>query len=89
MRQDHFKLVRNKYNPEDLKPGELYYAEEFGSALHLCACGCGITVSTPIDSKWWSLLEEENGPTLHPSIGNFQFPCRSHYMITNGAVRWF
>jgi len=26
--------------------------------------------------------------TLDPSIGNWSFPCRSHYRIRNNRVRW-
>lgn len=26
--------------------------------------------------------------TLYPSIGNWSFPCQSHYWITNNKVRW-
>lgn len=29
-----------------------------------------------------------NGPTLWPSVGNWQYPCRSHYVINEGQVIW-
>jgi len=26
--------------------------------------------------------------TVRPSIGNHDYPCRSHYLITDGAIDW-
>lgn len=74
--------------PTKLEPGILYIAEEFGAAAHLCACGCGAIVRTPLDPAEWSLTETEDGPSLYPSIGNWQEPCQSHYWIERGEVKW-
>jgi hypothetical protein len=74
--------------PKVLEPGVLYVAEEFGAAAHLCACGCGVKIRTPLGPIGWSLEETENGPTLHPSIGNWQQRCQSHYLILDGEVKW-
>jgi hypothetical protein len=82
------KLLRVRFMPKTLEEGILYYSEEFGSAIHLCACGCGAKVSTPIGPAEWSLAEAENGPTLDPSIGNWQHDCQSHYWIRNGRIIW-
>ena len=76
------------FMPATLEPGVLYVAEEFGAAAHLCACGCGKKVRTPLGPTEWSLCEGNNGPTLHPSIGNWQLPCQSHYLIRNGRIIW-
>lgn len=74
--------------PKELQAGILYYAEEYGAAAHLCACGCGSKIRTPIDEMEWSLEEDTDGPSLYPSIGNWQKPCRSHYIINQGEVIW-
>lgn len=74
--------------PAALEPGILYVAAEYGTAAHLCACGCSSKVRTPLGPAEWILTEEVNGPTLDPSIGNWQRPCRSHYWIIDGRVRW-
>lgn len=74
--------------PRVLEPGVLYVAEQYGAAAHLCACGCASKVRTPLGPLEWSLEETLNGPTLQPSIGNWQRPCRSHYWIVDGEVRW-
>lgn len=83
-----FRLVNVKYMPKQLKPGILYASEEFGIAVHLCPCGCGSKVRTPLGPTEWVLEKGANGPTLYPSIGNWQFPCQSHYWITDGRVVW-
>ena len=83
-----FKLKRVKYMPEVIEPGVLYFAEEFGAAAHLCACGCGTKVRTPIAVTEWSIGDEPGGVSLTPSVGNWQHPCRSHYWITDGEVIW-
>jgi hypothetical protein len=82
------KLARVQYIPKTPEPGVLYVSEEFEAAVHLCACGCGLKVSTPLGPTEWSFLDSPNGPSLEPSIGNWQFPCRSHYWIRNGQIVW-
>lgn len=85
---DRIELVRVEYVPKELRPGILYVAEEFGAAVHLCACGCGEKVSTPLRPTEWTLTVSRNGPSLDPSVGNWQLPCRSHYWIREGKVAW-
>ncbi len=82
------KLLRVHYIPKFLEPGVLYVSEEFGAALHLCACGCGLKVSTPIGPTDWAIEETPAGPTLEPSVGNWQLPCKSHYFIREGRILW-
>ena len=82
------RLERVHYMPQDLSPGVLYVSEEFGVAAHLCACGCGTKVRTPIGPAEWSVKETDGGPTLRPSVGNWQQACQSHYLITGGEVVW-
>ncbi len=84
----NIKLRRVQCVPRTLEPGILYVSEEFGAALHLCACGCGVKVSTPIGPTDWSFEESSAGPTLFPSVGNWQQPCQSHYVIRDGRVLW-
>ena len=84
----NIKLVRVHYMPKALEPGLLYVSVEFGSALHLCACGCGTKVSTPLGPSEWTLQETASGPSLNPSVGNWQIPCKSHYWIRGGEIVW-
>jgi hypothetical protein len=84
----HFKLQQVEYMPSQLEPGIVYYSAEFETAAHLCACGCGSKIRTPIARTEWAISEGANGPTLDPSIGNWQQKCQSHYFIRNGQVLW-
>lgn len=81
-------LERVTYLPKVLADGTLYVSEEYAVAGHLCACGCGEKVITPLNPAAWSFSECNGQPTLHPSIGNWQLPCRSHYVIKSGRIEW-
>jgi hypothetical protein len=74
--------------PRELEPGILYVSRTFCTAAHLCACGCGSKIRTPLGPTEWSVEDAPGGPTVHPSIGNWQKPCRSHYVIRRGEVEW-
>lgn len=76
------------YIPAQLEPGLIYVSDEYGVAVHLCACGCGDKVVTPLGETDWELTEETDGPTLWPSVGNWQSPCQAHYVIRRGRVLW-
>ena len=82
------KLQRVQYMPKSLEPYVLYVAEEFGAAAHLCACGCGAKVRTPLGPTAWTLEISNAGPSLSPSVGNWQLPCQSHYWIRQGEIIW-
>lgn len=82
------RLKRVHYMPKELEPGVLYVSDEFSTAAHLCACGCGSKIRTPLGPTEWSFKESPRGPTLYPSIGNWQLACKSHYWIRNGEIIW-
>ncbi len=83
-----FEIQHVHYMPKELKPGVLYVSEEFDIAMHLCACGCGSKIKTPLGLTEWSVEETKSGPSLRPSVGNWQQACQSHYWINRGEVRW-
>jgi len=74
--------------PDKFEQGILYVSAEFQTAGHLCACGCGNKVWTPIKPAEWSFTIDTKGPSLKPSIGNGQLNCKSHYIIRNGKILW-
>ena len=80
----------SKYIPEkkDLEQGVLYISLEYHAVIHLCPCGCGWEVSTPITETGWQFENEDGLVSLSPSIGNFQYPCKSHYFIKKNEVIW-
>lgn len=72
--------------PETLEPGVLYISLEFGSAAHSCCCGCDEEVVTPLTPTDWNITYDGETITLHPSVGSWTLPCRSHYVIRRNRV---
>jgi hypothetical protein len=77
-----------EFIPSELKEGVLYVSVQYATAVHKCVCGCGNKVVTPISPVDWQLLFDGDSVSLTPSIGNWEFPCRSHYWIKSDKVRW-
>ena len=73
--------------PTQLQPGVLYVSATYSTAAHLCCCGCGEEVITPLSRAQW-VLTFDGDVSLRPSVGNWALPCRSHYVIDSGHVRW-
>lgn len=84
----NIRLERVTYLPKQLESGILYVSTEYSVAGHLCACGCGSKVITPLGPAEWSFTAHSEKPTLRPSIGNWQLRCRSHYLISAGIIIW-
>jgi hypothetical protein len=80
------KLLRVKTFPSQFEPGILYFSKEYEVAGHLCPCGCDNKIITPIETTEWSLSIRNGKPTLYPSLGNWELPCRSHYWIRKGKI---
>jgi hypothetical protein len=74
--------------PEQLDEGVLYVSLPYATAVHRCACGCGHEVVTPLSPTDWSMIFDGKTVSLAPSIGNWSFPCRSHYWLERGRVVW-
>jgi len=77
-----------EFIPDDLKEGVVYVSIPYATVAHKCCCGCGKEVVTPLSPTDWKLIFDGNTISLHPSIGNWSFPCRSHYWIRNNRVQW-
>lgn len=77
-----------EFVPDLLEGGILYISVPFRTASHLCACGCLQKVVTPIGPTEWALTWDGDVVSLHPSIGNWSFPCRSHYWILENRIVW-
>lgn len=77
-----------EFIPSRLEQGRLYISREYRTATHLCCCGCGLEVVTPLNPAKWQLTDHGVSVSLRPSIGNWSFPCQSHYWIQRGRVRW-
>jgi hypothetical protein len=77
-----------EFVPPELEEGKFYVSIEYATSVHLCACGCGNKVVTPISPAEWQLIWDGDTVSLFPSIGNWEFPCRSHYWVRRNEIRW-
>jgi hypothetical protein len=75
-----------QYIPRLLEPGVLYISVEFATAAHKCCCGCDEQVVTPLTPHDWILTFDGETVSLWPSIGNWNYACRSHYIIKRNRV---
>lgn len=89
-RASYLKPVYVQYIPpaELVKDGELYVSLEFQTAVHKCCCGCGMEVVTPFNPAQWRLSDRDGKVSIYPSIGNWSYPCQSHYFIRNNQIVW-
>lgn len=83
--------------PDAPEPGVIYVSLAYATAVHLCACGCGLEVVTPLAPTDWqiaydgetlSLVGGDDAASRAGSVGNWSFPCRSHYLIRRSRVQW-
>jgi hypothetical protein len=74
--------------PKEREDGILYISTTYGTMVHNCACGCRMKVTTPLSPARWRLTYDGETVSVRPSIGNWSFPCRSHYWIERNEVRW-
>jgi hypothetical protein len=72
--------------PDDVPFGWLFISIKYKTAIHRCVCGCGGEVVTPISPTDWKLTFDGRTVSLSPSIGNWNFDCRSHYWIVKNEV---
>ena len=84
----------------EMKDGVVYISEKYDVAIHMCACGCRNQTVMPInfigddgkkttygwDYTW--VATDLVSVSFSPSIGNFAFPCKSHYFIRNNKIEW-
>lgn len=77
-----------EFIPRHLDEGVLYISRRYSTASHLCACGCGEKVVTPLSPVDWKLNVTNNNVSLSPSVGNWNYKCQSHYWIRDNKIVW-
>jgi hypothetical protein len=78
-----------EFVPEVLEEGKVYISEKYNCAIHNCLCGCGGRTVMPLGADEWQLIKHEDGRvSFTPSVGNFQFQCKSHYIITKNKANF-
>lgn len=74
--------------PDQLTLGIAYVSIAYATVAHRCCCGCENVVFTPLAPGRWKLAFDGRSISLDPSIGNWSFPCQSHYWIERNRVYW-
>jgi len=87
-RIETIKAEFGDFIPGTLQSGILYVSKKYETASHLCCCGCGNKVVTPLKPGGWRLSAHGNTVTLYPSIGSWSLPCKSHYWIRGSKIIW-
>ena len=77
-----------EFIPNELDEKKLFISIPFATVVHLCLCGCGERVVTPLSPTDWRLVFDGETVSLSPSIGNWSFDCQSHYWVENSRVIW-
>lgn len=77
-----------EFVPSELEEGFLYISVEYGTVVHLCACGCGNKVVTPLTPTDWKMTYDGETVSLNPSVGSWNLLCKSHYWIEANEVVW-
>lgn len=75
---------------DTLEENKIYISEKYKLAIHLCLCGCKEKTVTPLGGgKNWDIVKENNGTiSLIGSVGNYNFDCKSHYIITKNIANF-
>lgn len=77
-----------EFVPKELEEGVLYISIPYNTVVHRCACGCGSKITTPISPARWQLAYDGETVSLWPSVGNWSYPCQSHYWIRRDRIEW-
>lgn len=77
-----------EFIPKEPEDGIIYISLRFNTAVHKCACGCGLKTVTKISQDDWKLMYDGKTVSFYPSIANWQYPCQSHYWIYKNKVLW-
>ena len=88
MRASKYRHEFAEFIPERFEEGVVYVSMPYSTAAHLCFCGCGAKVVTPIAPTDWQLRFDGDSVSLDPSIGSWSLACRSHYWLKDGTVVW-
>lgn len=88
MKRESMRPEFVEFIPKELADGMLYISRKFRTASHLCCCGCGTKIVTPLRETEYRLTERRGRVSLYPSIGNWNYPCQSHYWVKDNRVIW-
>jgi hypothetical protein len=74
---------------KEFEDNVIYISDEYGISLHKCICGCGEKVAMPLGAGEWNYkIDSSDNISMHPSVGNYQIPCKSHYIFYKGGANF-
>jgi hypothetical protein len=65
-RSAHLRPQFVAFIPDRLEASVLYISRRYSIASHLCCCGCGLEVVTPLNPAKWHLIEHRGAVSLSP-----------------------
>jgi uncharacterized protein DUF6527 len=77
-----------EFVPKEIEEGVLYVSVPYSTTVHRCACGCDSKITLPISPVKWRFMYDGKRISLWPSIGNWSYPCQSHYWIDQNRIEW-
>lgn len=77
-----------EFVPRELEEGVLYISVPYSTTVHKCACGCGSKIALPISPVKWRFMFDGDTVSVWPSVGNWSYPCQSHYWIEQNRIEW-
>jgi len=82
-----YRLSKVEELPSTVDERIVYVSDEYELAVLKCACGCGHTV-TLLLGDGHRVRDVDGFADISPSIGVWDAPCRSHFLIRQGRVVW-
>ena len=77
-----------EFIPSKMTKNTLYVSMKYKTAKHLCFCGSGSYVVTPLSPARWQISFDGETVSLFPSVGNLGQKCNSHYWIKRNKIIW-
>ncbi len=78
-----------EFMPDIIQDNVVYISDQYGTAIHNCICGCGTKVAMPIGPGEWNYnIDQNDNLSMSPSVGNYQIPCKSHYIFYKGGANF-
>lgn len=87
MKISEFTPIIVESAPAHLEPGLLYISIKYHTVLHLCPCGCGEEIVTPIARDQWHLEWDGESVSLSPSVATTA--CHADHTILFAMTRLY
>jgi len=74
---------------EEFEDNVIYISDVYGVSVHKCMCGCGSKTVMPLGKGEWKYqIDSNDNISMQPSVGNYQLPCKSHYIFYKGGANF-